>query len=84
MVSLIKCEFDNSACIHCVLRMYFSAIKSWSGSAVDTAIQKVCNYLCMYRYVCLNSLLIACTVKSVSTVDAAVQANYLTVVEGSF
>ena len=47
-------------------------------------IQKVCNYLCMYGYVCFNSLSIACTVKSVSTVDAAVQANYLAVAEGSF
>ena len=40
-----------------------------------------CMYVCMY--VCFNSLFIACTVKSVSTVDAAVQANYLAVAEGS-
>ena len=38
----------------------------------------------MYGYVCFNTLFIACTVKSVSTFDAAVQVNYLAVAEGYF
>ena len=37
----------------------------------------------MCVYVCFNLLFIACTVKSVSTVDAAVQVNYLAIAEGS-
>ena len=35
----LKCRFDNLAHIYCVF-VYFSAIKSWLSSAVDTAIQE--------------------------------------------
>ena len=67
-ISLIKCRFENSACIHCVLRMYFSVIKSWSGSACCwhcsprifkkfVIINFVHVWICMFQYIihCLHS-----------------------------